>query len=134
MPKNAKAIAGILLVFLLGAVSGSLVTHAVYRACREKSASDGPPGAREEQIVKRLSGELSLDSGQQEQVRGIIHETHTAIREMRGQMRPRIEAVLEQGQTRISAVLRPEQREKFAKITAERKARRLRERPSPEQP
>lgn len=133
MPKNAKAIVGILLVFILGAVSGSVVTYVVLQN-RVEAFRHGGPEAREEQIVKRLSRELGLDSGQQEQVRGIIHETHTAIREMRGQMRPRIEAVLEQGQTRISAVLKPEQREKFAKITAERKAHRLRGGPPPEHP
>ena len=133
MPKNAKAIAGILLVFILGTISGSVVTYVVLQT-RLEAFMHGGPKAREDHIVKRLTGELGLDSGQQEQVRGIIHETHSAVREMRGQMRPRIEALLEQGQARINTVLKPEQREKFAKITAERKARRLRERPSPEHP
>jgi Spy/CpxP family protein refolding chaperone len=133
MPKNVKAIAGILLVFVLGAVSGSLITHMVLQA-RFEAFMHGGPGVREEQIVKRLSRELSLDSGQQEQIRGIVHETHAAIREMRGQMRPRVEALLDQGQTRISAVLRPEQRDKFTKLMAERKSHRLRERPSQERP
>ena len=133
MPKNLKAIAGILLVFILGAVSGSVVTYVVLQSHIE-AFMHGDPAAREEHIVKQLSRELKLDSGQQEQVRGIIHETHTAIREMRGQMRPRIEALLEQGQIRISAVLRPEQREKFARIMAERKAHRLRGGPPPEHP
>ncbi|HEX9080083.1 MAG TPA: hypothetical protein VF795_10870 [Desulfuromonadaceae bacterium] len=132
MPKNAKALLGILLVFILGAASGALITHMVHLARLEAFISGGP-AAREEHVVKRLTSELGLDATQQEQVRGIVQETHAAMREMRGQMRPRYEALLEQGRQRINAVLKPEQRVKFAKIVAERKTRRL-ERPCPEQP
>lgn len=131
MPKNAKAVMGILFVFILGAVSGSLVTRMVLHGRLEAFMHDGP-GVREEHIVKRLSRELNLDNGQQDRIRGIVHETHTAVLEARSQIRPRIETLLEQGQGRIAAVLRPEQREKFMKLIAERKANRLRERPSPE--
>jgi len=133
MPKNAKAILGILLVFLLGAASGALVTHMVHRARMEKFVSGGP-AAREEFIVQRLNRSLDLDSRQQEQIKGIVHETHAAMREIRGQMRPRIEALLQQSQERINGVLRPEQREKFAKIIAERKSRRPMERHPPGEP
>ncbi len=133
MPKNATAILGILLVFLLGAASGALVTHMVHLARLEAFISGGP-AAREEHIVKRLTRELDLDSRQQGQVRDIVQETHSAVSAMKGQMRPHIEALLEQGQERINSVLRPEQREKFAKITSERKARNCRERLYPEQP
>ena len=131
MPKNARAILGILLIFLLGAASGALLTHMIHRSHLENFISGGP-AAREEFIVKRLSRSLDLDSRQQDQIRGIIHETHGVIREIRRQMRPRIEAELEQSQGRISAVLRPEQREKFLKILAERKARKLKESPPPQ--
>lgn len=131
MPKNTKAILGILLVFLLGAASGALVTYLIHRVHME-SFIRGGSAAREEVIVERLSLNLHLDSGQQEQVRGIVHETHGTMREIRRQMQPRIEATLEQGQERISAVLRPDQREKFAKMVAERKAHRPKEGPGGE--
>ncbi|HEY4743293.1 MAG TPA: hypothetical protein VIH45_01430 [Desulfuromonadaceae bacterium] len=132
MPKNAKAIMGIVLVFLLGAASGALVTHMIHRIHMERFISGGP-AAREELIIRRLNHRLDLDSSQLEQVRGIVHETHTAMGEIRSQTRPRIEALLEQGETRINAILRPDQREKFANIVAERKTHR-RGGPSPGQP
>ena len=133
MPKNAKVILGILLVFLLGAASGALVTHMIHQA-RLEAFINGGPAMREEYLVKRLTRELNLDSGQQDQIRGIVHETHTAMLDMRRQMRPGFEALLEQGQERISSVLRPEQREKFAKLMVEHKPHRFRDRPSPGQP
>jgi len=94
MPKNAKAIAGILLIFILGVITGAVVTHLVDQR-NFATVMHGGPRAREEHIVQQLNKELLLDSGQLEQVRGILRETHAAIREIRGQIRPRIEAILD---------------------------------------
>jgi len=130
MPKNAKAIAGVLLIFILGAVTGALVTHMVHQ--RNFAAfMHGGPRMREEFIVTELNRELQLDDRQQGLIRGIVQETHAAIREMRGQMRPKVEILLEQGNHRISEILTPAQQEKFLKLTAERKAHRNREKHGP---
>jgi hypothetical protein len=126
--KNPKALLGILFVFILGAASGALVAHSIHHARFESYAKEGP-AAREEQFVKRLTSRLDLDSRQQEQVRAIVHETHSGIRQLRSQIRPRIESLLEQSQGRINILLRPDQQEQFRKIIAERKARRSAERP-----
>jgi hypothetical protein len=126
--KNPKAIFGILLIFILGAVCGVLVTHSIQHS-RFESFIKGGHGAHEEMFVKRLTSKLDLDSRQQEQVRVIVKETHSGISQVRSQIRPRIESLLEQGQVRISAVLRPDQQEKFRTIIAERKARKSAERP-----
>jgi len=122
--KNIKAIAGILLIFALGAASGAIVTHMIARARLEAFISGGQQ-AREEVIVKRLAAKLDLNSRQLEQVRAIVHETHTGIQLVRKQIRPQVEVLLEQGQKRISALLSPDQQKKFDKMIAERKARRL---------
>jgi Spy/CpxP family protein refolding chaperone len=121
--KNLKAIAGILLVFLLGAASGAFLTHMVDRA-RHESFVKGGAGAREDEIVQRLARKLDLDDQQQVQVRVIVRENLAAIRQVRRQYQPQVQEQLEQGQARISALLRPEQRETFQKMIAERKARR----------
>jgi hypothetical protein len=118
--KNFKAIAGILLVFLLGAAGGALVTHMIHEARFEHFISGGHR-MREDVIVERLTKKLDLDGRQQEQVRAIMHETHDDIRQARSRIRPQIEALLTAGQDRIKAVLRPDQREKFDRIIAERK-------------
>jgi len=116
--KNFKAIAGILLVFLLGAAGGALVTHMIHKARFEHFISGGHR-MREEFVVERLTRKLDLDGSQQEQVKAIMHETYTGIRQIRSRTRPQIEALLAAGQDRIKTVLRPDQREKFVRIVAE---------------
>lgn len=121
--KNIKALCGILLVFVLGAGSGAIVTHMVDRAHFEKFIHGGPE-AREELIMRRLTKQLDLDSQQQVQVRSIVHENHAAMREVRKLYRPRIQEILDHGQARINDILRPEQREKFRQIIEERRRHR----------
>ncbi len=120
--KNFKAIAGILLVFLLGAAGGGLVTHMIHVTRFERFISGGHR-MREDVIVERLTKKLDLDSRQQEEVRVIVHETHDGIRQVRSRIKPQIEALLTAGQDRIKTVLRPDQREKFDKIIAGRNQR-----------
>jgi hypothetical protein len=119
--KNWKAITGVLIVFVLGAVCGAVVTHVVHRT-RMEAFIGGGPEAREEHLVKRLTRQLDLDSRQLELIRPIVHETHANIRQIRQQSRPQMERLLDESQRRISALLRPDQQEKFDKIIAERRA------------
>lgn len=121
--RPVKPIVGIVLVFLLGAVSGSLVTYLMSQS-RIESFMKGGPGLREGHLIKRLTKELDLDALQQQQVAAVIRETHGYIRQIRQKSRPQIEAVLEGSQQRISSLLRPEQQAKFKKVVAEHKARR----------
>lgn len=116
--KNFKAIAGILLVFLLGAAGGALVTYMIQKAHFEQYIS-GNHKIREEVIVERLTKKLDLDSRQQEQVKAITHETHEGIGSLKKSIRPQIEVLLTKGQERIAAVLRPDQQEKFRKLVAD---------------
>jgi hypothetical protein len=116
--KNFKAIAGILLVFLLGAAGGTLVTHLICKARLERFISGGHR-MREDVIVERLTKELDLDGSQRERVRAITHETHDSIRQARSRINPQIEVLLTAGQDRIKAVLRQDQREKFDRIITE---------------
>ena len=124
--KNYKAVIGILLIFMLGAASGAIVTHMVNRE-RQEAFLHGDPAAREEAIVSRLARKLALDQQQQQEVRNIVHENHLAMQEIRKKSRPQIEAILEQGQKRISALLRADQQAVFQKIIAERKEHRRRD-------
>ncbi|HIJ80178.1 MAG TPA: hypothetical protein HPP76_00550 [Desulfuromonadales bacterium] len=121
--KSFKPVAGIILVFLLGAASGSLITYFVSQS-RMESVLKGGPRAREDVILNRLAKRLDLDAQQREQAGAIIHETHEEMRQVRQKWRPQIESVLTDSQLRISSMLRPEQQEKFKKYLAEREARR----------
>jgi len=121
--KPVKPVLGIILVFILGATCGSLVTFIISQS-RIESFMKGGPQAREEHLVKRLTKDLDLDDQQHEQVKAIIHETHEDIRQVRQKTRPQIEALLNESQLRISSLLRPAQQATFKKIVAEHNARR----------
>jgi Spy/CpxP family protein refolding chaperone len=71
-----------------------------------------------ERMVERLSERLSLTDAQRAQVTTIVRESH--------EQRARVEGILEQAATRISAILNPEQRTQFEALKAEIRA--LRER------
>jgi Spy/CpxP family protein refolding chaperone len=118
-----KAIAGILLVFLLGSLSGVFATYAVYHQ-RMEGVMRGEPGRAREFIVHRLSRDLNLDPAQSEQLRTIVRETHAQLRELRKRIRPETEEIMARSQDRVRAVLRPDQREKYEKIITEHKRRR----------
>jgi len=121
--KRWKAIVGILLVFLLGALAGVLATYAVYQQ-RMEGVARGEPGRTREFIVRRLTRDLSLDPPQSEQLRAIVRETHAELRELRKKIRPETEEIMARSQDRVRAILRPDQREKYEKIIAEHRKRR----------
>jgi hypothetical protein len=122
--KKWKAIISIIVVFLLGSLAGALVTHEIYQH-RIESFIRGEP--KRELIVRRLSHQLNLDTAQVAQLRAIVEETYAGIKSVRKQIRPQIEEILESSQNRVRAILRPDQREKYEKIIAERKKRRDKE-------
>ncbi len=119
---SKKPIFGIVMVFLLGILCGSLATHMFY-SCRFDSFMHKRGEDREAMLVNRLERKLELDEKQMAQVRVIVHETHQGIETLRGQIRPQIEALIGKSQARINTILTPEQQGKFAKMIAERKER-----------
>lgn len=126
--KKRWPIFGIVLIFLLGILCGSLATHLLCN-CRMGSIISGRGETREEVLVNRLERKLKLDDRQVVQVRSIVHETHEGIMALRRQLRPQTEAAIEKAQSRINTILTPEQREKFAQMIAEHKEKmRKRER------
>jgi uncharacterized protein YneF (UPF0154 family) len=124
--KKWKAIVSIIIVFVLGVLAGALLTHKIYQH-RVEGIMKGEPRTTREFIVQRLDRELHLDASQLEQVRAIVKETHTEMKKVRTQFRPQIEEILARSQEKIRALLRPDQREKYEKIIAERKKKRERE-------
>lgn len=121
--KSIKPIIGLILVFILGAGSGSLATYLFSRTHIENDHGSAHH-SKEEMLIRRLTDRLSLDSRQQQQVKAIIHETNGKIHQVRQRTRPEIEALVTESQQRIRTFLRPEQQQQFEKIIAERKAHR----------
>ena len=122
--KKWRSITIIILIFLLGALTGSLLAHRVYQQ-RIEGIIRGEPSSMQEFIVRRLNRELHLESSQVERLRIIVMETHDEIRKVRQQVRPQIEEILASSQNRVRAILSPVQLEKCEKIIAERNKRRM---------
>ena len=121
--KQWKSILGVLLVFLLGTLTGAAVVHRVDRQGVEAVFS-GRGGATADFVVRRLTRSLDLDPAQQDQVRAIVTETRRDIVEIRKPIQGQIQAAFERSRVRIRAILRPEQQEKFDRIQSERRMRR----------
>jgi Spy/CpxP family protein refolding chaperone len=123
--KRWKSILGVLLVFLLGALAGAAVVHRVDRQGVEAVLS-GRGGATVDLIVRRLTRSLDLDPAQRDQVRAIVTETRRDIVGIRKPVQAQVEAAIERSRARVREILRPDQREKFDRIQAERRKRRER--------
>ncbi len=118
--KKSRPIIGVVLVFFLGILCGSLATHLLYNT-RLESVLSGRAQAREDSIVNRLDHKLDLDDRQEEQVRAIVHQTQEEIKAARSQIRPQIEALIVKAQVKIRAILTPEQVEKYEQMIAAHK-------------
>ena len=118
--KNWKAILGVVAVFLLGMIAGSLITFGVIRQMFPLGRG---PQVRTDFIVRKLSWDLWLDAQQREQLRGIVQEGQQEMKAVRQPMHPQVEAILDRADAKVRAILRPNQVEKFDKLVAERKAK-----------
>jgi uncharacterized protein YneF (UPF0154 family) len=116
--KNWKAILGVLLVFLLGMMAGGLLAAKLIQHRAQKVARGGP-AAVEEVVVRRLGFRLGLDAAQREQVRQIIRQSQLEMRPVRQQG----EEVAGRAAGKVREILRPDQREKFDRLLAERRRR-----------
>ena len=117
-----KAIAGVLLVFILGGLAGVFGTMCICRH-RGEWLMKGGPHTYGEAVVRRLDHELKLSEEQRRQVEVIVTDARTEIKELRKQAQPKIDAVFNQAVNRISAILSPEQRVKFEKFVEKRRER-----------
>lgn len=120
--KNAKFIAGVILIFILGASCGALGVHVAYKIQIAKYMS-GDKSAYQTIIVKHLNRKLSLDAGQREKIAGIIEEAQLEMQIIRKESWPKVETVLGKSRLRIKEVLRPDQVEKYNNLIKKHKAR-----------
>ena len=118
--RSGKAIAAVLLIFLLGAATGGLTAHLIYQK-RLEGMVRGGSGAMSEMILRRMDRELKLDSAQREAVRTIVQETHGEMQQIRRQFRPQTRLILATSEERIKKLLRPDQKEAFERLIEQRR-------------
>lgn len=119
-----KPIAGILVVFFLGAVAG--VLSARFYATFESRKPHHRPKLEErvDFIVKRLTDDLDLSAAQQKKIRQIVASTEEKVQSIKDEYAPKIRAFHDASIKEIKTRLSPDQREKLDRIYAEWKRRR----------
>jgi hypothetical protein len=120
--KNWKAIVGVIAVFLLGMLAGSLITIGV---SRHRFHNGRRPQVVADLVVRKLGWELRLNASQREQLHGIVQASQEEIKAAHKLMQPQVEGILGRAEAKVRAILNPAQVVKFDKVVAERKARRL---------
>jgi hypothetical protein len=117
--KNWKAIVGVIAIFILGGLAGSMTTIGLVR---HRLAHGHGSQMLQDLIVRRLSWDLRLDRDQRDQLRVIVAQGHEDMKVIRKQIQPQVEELLSRSEAKVRAMLRPDQQEKFDKLIAERKA------------
>lgn len=117
------AIAAVAALFLSGISIGAL---AVILVGHHRAASGMGPGMMmrspmppPDVLVDHLDHQLGLTPDQRLKIEAILGESETRSDEIRREIRPRLEAQIEETHRRIVEILTPEQRPKFVELTRE---------------
>lgn len=116
--KRLRAWFGVLLIFLFGAVCGSVLTIGVIQK-KAKLLLRGGSAKVEDPIVSKLRRELKLDAAQQAAVRKIVADARAQIEVVKRRVQPETRAILTEGENKVRAILRPDQGARFDKLLGE---------------
>jgi Spy/CpxP family protein refolding chaperone len=106
-PTSRKAVALLVVVFLLGLALGGFGTYFFWAGAIERGHHS------KQHIVEELTRELALTPDQQKQLSQILDDTRARFEAIHEQMRPQYDAAREEGRNRIRAILTADQRPKF---------------------
>ncbi len=106
----------LLVVFLLGSVTGAALTG-LYRS--RAGGAEARDGAKR---FEKMRTELNLTDQQTTSVRTILDETRNEYRTLRTELRPRFEEPRMKARAKIRALLTPEQQQKFDALVAQQDA------------
>ena len=125
-----KLISGLLLVFVLGILAGSLGTEFYLKHRLAPLMKD--PRAKKAFIMNKLSKELNLSSDQKSKIEPIVEQMLEKRREYYLKNRPQVKTIFDQGFAQISEELNEDQkkrldglREKFRRRRGERDPKRF---------
>ncbi|HYL05909.1 MAG TPA: hypothetical protein VE075_07705 [Thermoanaerobaculia bacterium] len=123
--RRSSAVAGVIALFLVGVAVGALGAnlvswHRPWRSLAVMHGVAGHPGGR--RMAEDLQRRLELTADQRRQLDAILADTHRETQAIWQGIRPRVIAVIEQGQDRIANILTPRQRQEFEAYRKERAA------------
>ena len=120
--KRWKLISGLLLVFALGVLAGSLGTGVYLKDRFEHIRKD--PKAKQAFIMRKLSKELSLTPDQKIKIGEIVEQMGDRRREYYRKNRPEIKKIMDEGFLQIKKELNNDQQKKLDVLRAEFEKRR----------
>ena len=113
--KRWKLITGVIIVFVLGIIMGSLGTELLYKY-RIIPHFKPDPSERKALILKKYSEALSLSPEQKAGFENIINDMDSKRREFFKTIRPDIKKIREQGVMKMKKLLTPDQQDKLDKL------------------
>ena len=113
MMNKLKLAVGIILVLLVGALAGSLVSGIYHKKRVERFASGGHPPHLRKVFVKRLSDKLDLTDEQRIEIEKIVKESQAEIFAIRRKYLPEIREINDQSFALIEEKLNAEQKKEL---------------------
>ncbi len=108
---KVKAIAGVLIVFLLGALFGALGTGLFIRH-KFREFTEGK-ASFQKFFMRRLTRELKLTDEQESEVRKILEQTGVEIRQFLRDSHGAFEKIMQRRNTQLKEILTPGQQKKL---------------------
>lgn len=108
-----KLVVGVILVLLVGALAGSLVTGIYYKHRMERFASSRASSHLRKDVMKRLTHELHLTKEQRTEIGKIVEESQNRIFAVRRSYLPEIREISDQSFALMKEKLNPEQKVKL---------------------
>ena len=126
----ARALTGKILVFavfFVGIITGMLIINFY-----ETRVAGSPPDTSDrrgrsselQRDVNQVHDYLGLDQAQRERINLILEEGRNEVRQLRAETRPRVQAIEENTQAQIRAILNPNQVERYEKFRRDLRERR----------
>ncbi|MCD6353049.1 MAG: hypothetical protein J7M06_02430 [Proteobacteria bacterium] len=123
-----KIVISVLLIFVLGAMAGSLGTKIYFKQRIGEFVKSGPPPVMH-LLMRRLSNDLNLSETQEAQIEKIVYETEEKILAFKQKYHPEFEKIIDNSMELIKEKLDDRQKEKLDRLHKELKSRRGKMRP-----
>jgi len=100
-------------VFLLGSALGGVLGYVFAHRTNAAAVAPLTDAEKKTQKVQRLTQELNLSTGQQQQLDQIMGEIQAQYKAIHQSTEPQIDVARQKGRERIRAILTPEQKPRF---------------------
>jgi hypothetical protein len=119
--KKWRLVGGVILVFALGVLAGSVGPQVYHRYWVDRFWKD--PGARKTVLLEKLTKELHLSDAQQKDFIPIIEEADKNLEAARQNMRADTKRILDEGFSRMKEKLNPAQQQMLEGLRAKHERR-----------